>query len=319
MEWQWLPGPRPGQGPRPDRASCWLVVARAVSTSSTCASAGTCSARCHRTRRLPARSTRSTPSTRPGLQRRWPRCAARSGPIRRRRRATAPVLLDIDASLVEIHSEGKEQTAPPSRAGSDSIRCSASPTQRARRCPRSCARATPAPTPSPITSRSSTMPSPSCPVTSLVVTTRETIPHWSTVTSSCGPTRPGAPRTSWRPVGLATWASIVSARSNAQVTAAIFDAIGIEEVWLPPSPRTGSPKTVPRWPSSPRLIDDDEVPRANPADHPTRTPPPRGPAQPLPLSRLPLLGLLHRPGRRPEGTRRHHAGPRPRRDSTSSG
>ena len=39
----------------------------------------------------------------------WKRSSATTG--------TAPVVLDIDASLVEIHSEGKEQTAPTYKGG----------------------------------------------------------------------------------------------------------------------------------------------------------------------------------------------------------
>jgi hypothetical protein len=34
----------------------------------------------------------------------------------------------------------------------------------------------------------------------------------------------------------------ISARSNAQVTAAIFDAIGVEEVWLPSLTQEGKTK-----------------------------------------------------------------------------
>ena len=56
-----------------------------------------------------------------------------------------------------------------------------------------------------------------------------------------------------------------------------------------------------------------EAPERHPVHHPARAVAPRGPAQPVPLARLPLLGLLHRPRGRPRRTRRHHAGPCPRR------
>jgi hypothetical protein len=63
-----------------------------------------------------------------------------------------PVLLDIDASLVEIHSENKEGAAAHFKGGYGSTQCSVSPTPPARRSPPSYARATPGPTPWPITS-----------------------------------------------------------------------------------------------------------------------------------------------------------------------
>ena len=47
---------------------------------------------------------------------RWQACGQRCGSVRRRPRR-GPVFLDIDASLVEIHSENKEQTAPTYKGG----------------------------------------------------------------------------------------------------------------------------------------------------------------------------------------------------------
>ena len=104
----------------------------------------TCSDRCLRTRRCSAPSTRSPPRRGPDRSRAgrgacevWRRAA---------RRRAGPVIFDIDASLVEIHSENKGD-APPTRAALASTRCSVSPTPPARCSPRSCGRATPGPTP----------------------------------------------------------------------------------------------------------------------------------------------------------------------------
>jgi hypothetical protein len=53
----------------------------------------------------------------------WARSSATTG--------TAPVVVDIDATLVEIHSEGNEQAAPHFKGGaSASTRCSSSRTHR---------------------------------------------------------------------------------------------------------------------------------------------------------------------------------------------
>jgi hypothetical protein len=71
----------------------------------------------------------------------WSRSSATTG--------TEPVLLDIDASLVEIHSEHKEGAAPTFKGGYGFHPCSASPIRPARRWPPSCARGTPGPTPWP--------------------------------------------------------------------------------------------------------------------------------------------------------------------------
>ena len=131
--------------------------------------------------------------------------------------------------------------------------------------------------------------------------------------SSCAPTRPGAPRASSRPVGPATSGSSSRPAQIAQVTAAIFDAIGLDEVWEPALNQDGKPRDGAAVCELTSLIDDHKLPEGHPADRPARAPAPRRPAQPVPLPRVPLLGLLHRPGGSPRRTRRHHAGPRPRR------
>ena len=75
-----------------------------------------------------------------------------------------PVILDIDASLMEIHSENKDGTAANgSKVGSGSIRCSVSPTPPARRSPPDYDQATRQPSTPPTTSKCWTTPSPSFP------------------------------------------------------------------------------------------------------------------------------------------------------------
>jgi hypothetical protein len=61
------------------------------------------------------------------------------------------VLLDIDSSLHQIHSENKQETAANYKGGLGSIRSTASPTPPARRSPSCCGPATPGPTTSPTT------------------------------------------------------------------------------------------------------------------------------------------------------------------------
>jgi hypothetical protein len=73
----------------------------------------------------------------------WRRSAATTG--------GNPVVLDIDASLVDIHSENKDGTAPTYKGGFGFHPCSASPTPPVRPWPACCGRATPGRTPSPIT------------------------------------------------------------------------------------------------------------------------------------------------------------------------
>ena len=94
-----------------------------------------------------------TPQTRTGHRpKRWPRCGPRCGDAPRRRPVSAPVILDIDASLVEVHSEHKEGAAPTYKGG-----LWLPPDVLLRRRDRRgavlacCGRATPGPTPSPTT------------------------------------------------------------------------------------------------------------------------------------------------------------------------
>ena len=189
----------------------------------------------------------------------WRRSAATTG--------TAPVILDIDASLVEIHTETKEGTGPhykggwgfhpmfcfadvigealsgllrPGNAGANTV---ADHVLRPRRCGRPAAR------------RRS--PRAIGPVTT---------PHSSPVPSSCAPTRRAAPRASSMGRRARNVGFFVVARSNAQVHSAIFDTVGLEEIWEPALHQDGSPREgaavaeltelvdLSEWPEGTRLI-----------------------------------------------------------------
>jgi len=74
--------------------------------------------------------------------------AAARATVRRRSSATTgtgPAILDIDAPLVEIHSENQEQTAATFKGSSGSTRCSVSLTSPVQHSPLSSARAAPGP------------------------------------------------------------------------------------------------------------------------------------------------------------------------------
>ena len=179
---------------------------------------------------------------------------------------TAPVILDIDASLVEIHTETKEGTGPHYKGGWGTTRCSASPMPPAKRSLDCCVRATPAPTRWPTTCACSTRPWPSCPreiamghragddaalvVRPLVVRT-----------DSAGCTHGFVWAARARNIGF-----FVVARSNAQVHSAIFDTVGLDEIWEPALQQDGSPREgaavadlcelvdLSEWPEGTRLI-----------------------------------------------------------------
>ena len=183
-----------------------------------------------------------TPSTRSGIAEAmaemraevWSRSSATTG--------TGPVLLDIDASLVEIHSENKEQTAPtykggfgfhplfcfadatgetlaallrPGNAGSNTVADHITVLDGAvEQLPGDIARG----------HRAGDDPA---------LVNRDVVMR----ADSAGCTEDFLKACRDRNVGF-----YVSARSNAQVTAAIFDAIGIDEVWLPALAQDGEIK-----------------------------------------------------------------------------
>jgi hypothetical protein len=183
-----------------------------------------------------------TPSSRAGIaqalaqvrQEVWSRSSATTG--------NAPVILDIDASLVEIHSEGKEQSAAtfkggfgfhpmfcfadatgetlsallrPGNAGSNTVVDHISVLDGAV-----------VQLPADIAAGHHEGDDPELVKRAVIVRA-----------DSAGCTEGFLAACRARNVGF-----FVSARSNAQVTAAIFDAIGLEEVWLPALDQDGEPK-----------------------------------------------------------------------------
>jgi hypothetical protein len=155
----------------------------------------------------------------------WRRSSATAG--------SAPVVLDIDASLVEIHSENKEETAPtfkggfgfhpmfcfadatgetlaallrPGNAGANTV------ADHVRVLDEAIAQL-----PGVVASGHRAGDDPGL-VERAIVVRADSAGCTEGFLSACGD----------RNVGF-----FVTARSNAEVTAAIFDAVGIEEVWLP--------------------------------------------------------------------------------------
>ena len=172
------------------------------------------------------------PSTRAGIAEAMAEMRAKVWSRSSTTTGTDPVLLDIDASLVEIHSEGKEQAAPtfkggfgfhplfcfsdatgetlsallrPGNAGSNTVADHITVLEAAI-----------AQLPSDITRGHHEGDDPD-------LVNREVIMR----ADSAGCTEEFLAACRARNVGF-----YVSARSNVQVTAAIFDAIGVEEVWL---------------------------------------------------------------------------------------
>ena len=182
----------------------------------------------------------------------WRRSSATTG--------SAPVLLDIDASLVEIHSENKEQSEPTFKGGFGfhPIFCFADATGE-----------TLAALLRPGNAGSNTVADH---VTVLDVAVgqlpaeiasghhvgddpdrvkREVIVR----ADSAGCTEGFLSACRARNIGF-----FVSARSNAQVTAAIFDAIGIKEVWMASLSQDGDEKDESAVCELTSLIDDDNLP-----------------------------------------------------------
>jgi hypothetical protein len=103
------------------------------------------------------------------------------------------------------------------------------------------------------------------------------------------------------------------ARSNALIHTAIFDLIGFEEFWVPAERQDGQRRPGAAVAELSELVDLTEWPVG------TRLIVRREPLHPgaqhslFPEPRVPLLGSLHRPGRRPGRAGQDHAGPRPSR------
>jgi hypothetical protein len=175
-------------------------------------------------------------------------------------RGTAPVVLDIDASLVEIHSEGKEQTAPTYKGGFGfhPMFCFADATGETLAAllrPGNAGANTVADHVTVLDGALAQLPAEIATghhegdVADLV--TRDVIVR----ADSAGCTEGFLAACRDRNVGF-----FVSARSNAQVTAAIFDAIGVEEVWLPSLAQNGDVKDESSVAELTSLIDDPKLP-----------------------------------------------------------
>ena len=232
----------------------------------------------------------------------WRRSAATTG--------TAPVILDIDASLVEIHTETKEGTGPHYKGGwgfhpmfcfADVIGEALSGLLRPGNAGANTVAdhllvldAAVAQLPADIASGHRAGDDAALVTRALVVRT-----------DSAGCTQGFVHGSRARNVGF-----FVVARSNAQVHSAIFDTVGLEEIWEPALHQDGSPREGAAVAELTELVDLSEWPEGTPPDRAPRTLASERPAQPLPLPRVPLLGSLHRSRRRPGPTRLDYARPR---------
>ncbi len=182
----------------------------------------------------------------------WRRSAATTG--------TAPVVFDIDASLVEIHSEGKEQTAPTYKGGFGfhPMFCFADATGETLAAllrPGNAGANTVADHVTVLDAGVAQLPAEIAAghhagdAADLV--TRDVIVR----ADSAGCTEGFLAACRDRNVGF-----YVSARSNPQVTAAIFDAIGVEEVRLPALAQDGQVKDESSVAELTSLIDDAKLP-----------------------------------------------------------
>ena len=245
------------------------------------------------------RSARSSP-------RRSRRCASGCG-HGRRDHGHGPVVLDIDASLVQIHSENKAGTGPTYKGGFGfhPMFCFADATGEA--LASCCAPATPERTTSPTTSPCSTPRSPSSRASRGRAPGRRRRRARQEAGDRAGRfgrlhrrVRGGMPRTQHR--------LLVVARRTPQIHAAIFATTVDRRLAARNAPRRRSAR---RHGGRVTAVLTDRVARRDPADRAPRTPPPRRPHALFPSMDLPLLGVLHRPRRRPRQFLMY-ARPRPR-------
>ncbi len=182
----------------------------------------------------------------------WSRSAATTG--------TDPVILDIDASLVEIHSENKEQTAPTYKGGfgfspmfcfSDAT----GETLAALLRPGNAGANTVADHITVLEGAVGQLPS-AIAAGHRVGDGSDRVQRAVIVRAdSAGCTEGFLAACRDRNIGF-----YVSARSNAQVTAAIFDAIGVEGVWLPSLGQDGEERDESAVCELTSLIDDAKLP-----------------------------------------------------------
>jgi len=163
----------------------------------------------------------------------------------RRSQATTgrdPVVLDIDASLVEIHSENKEQAAPTYKGGYGfhPMFCFADATGETLSAllrPGNAGANTVADHISVLDAAIAQLPADVAAGHRSGEDPKAVKRKMIVRADSAGCTEDFLKACRERHVGFC-----VTARSNAQVTAAIFDAIGIDEVWLPALAQDGEPK-----------------------------------------------------------------------------
>ncbi len=182
----------------------------------------------------------------------WSRSAATTG--------TDPVILDIDASLVDIHSENKEQTAPTFKGGFGyhPMFCFADATGETLSAllrPGNAGSNTVADHITVLDGAIGQLPTEIASghqegedaefVKRAVIVRADSAGCTEGFLSACRA----------RNVGF-----FVSARSNAQVTAAIFDAIGVEGVWLASLSQDGEEREESAVCELTSLIDDDKLP-----------------------------------------------------------
>ncbi len=182
----------------------------------------------------------------------WRRCAATTG--------VSPVVLDIDASLVEIHSENKEEAAPTFKGGFGfhPMFCFADQTGETLAAllrPGNAGANTVADHVTVLDAAIGQLPGEISAGHHDGDDSDEVGRPLVVRADSAGCTEGFLAACRARNVGF-----FVSARSNAQVTAAIFDAIGIEEVWLPSLTQDGEEKDESAVAELTSLIDDDKLP-----------------------------------------------------------
>jgi hypothetical protein len=171
-----------------------------------------------------------------------------------------PVVLDIDASLVEIHSENKEQAAPTYKGGYGfhPMFCFADATGETLSAllrPGNAGANTVADHISVLDAAIAQLPG-DVAAGHRAGDDEELVRRTVVVRAdSAGCTEDFLKACRKRHVGF-----YVSARSNAQITAAIFDAIGIEEVWLPALAQNGEEKDGAAVAELTSLIEDRKLP-----------------------------------------------------------
>jgi len=182
----------------------------------------------------------------------WSRSSATTG--------MTPVLLDIDASLVEIHSEGKEQAAATFKGGFGfhPMFCFADATGETLAAllrPGNAGANTVADHITVLDGGIGQLPKDIASGHRVGEDANQVTREVIVRADSAGCTEGFLAACRARNVGF-----FVSARSNAQVTAAIFDAIGIEEVWLPALTQDGKAKDGAAVAELTSLIDDAKLP-----------------------------------------------------------